>query len=117
MGKKLNFLLFLLIVAGIFLRFYNLSWGAPYFFHPDERNIINAVIGLHFPNQLNPHFFAYGSFPIYTIYFTGVLVNIVTAFLEKIPLPTITNVSFGTAALISRFYSALLSVGLLLLIY
>src|SRR5437667_11195294 len=92
-------LLFLLIAISLFLHFYNLNWGAPFYFHPDERNIASSVAQLTFPTQMNPHFFAYGSLPIYTIYFTGY-------FLHLFQTP---QVRFEEAILLSRFYSALFS--------
>ncbi len=61
-----NYLVFsLIIILGAFLRLYNLNWDKGHFFHPDERNIAAAVSRIHFFDQLNPDFFAYGSFPIY----------------------------------------------------
>lgn len=57
--------LLLTVLLGAFLRFYNLNWDEGYFFHPDERNIALAVSRIRFFSQLNPRFFAYGSFPIY----------------------------------------------------
>ncbi len=98
--NKIYLLLVLLTMAGVFLRFYNLNWGAPFYFHPDERNIVYAITQLEYPRQMNPHFFAYGSLPIYIIYFTGLLLNkFKTA-----------GISFEQAILISRFYSAFFSV-------
>ena len=94
---KNNTLLFLLILIGAFLRFYNLNWGAPFYFHPDERNIASSVAQLTFPTQMNPHFFAYGSLPIYMIYFTGYLMH----FFQR------SQVLFEEAIVISRFYSTL----------
>lgn len=93
------FLLIFLIILGIFLRFYNLMWGSPYFFHPDERNIAYAIAQLSFPYQLNPHFFAYGSLPIYVTFFTANFFS----FLLKIP----NDFSFTIFWL--RFFSAALS--------
>lgn len=109
-----KFLLLLLLLIGGFLRFYNLNWGSPYYFHPDERNIATSVTQLKFPDQMNPHFFAYGSLPIYTIYFTGLLMNF---FSHYTLLPTTYNLSFEQAILISRFYSALFSILLIPLLY
>lgn len=57
-------LLFVVFLGG-FLRFYNLNWDEGHFFHPDERNIALAVSRIHFFDNLNPEFFAYGSLPIY----------------------------------------------------
>jgi len=72
-NKKLIFLfsLGIIILLGAFFRFYNLNWDQGYFFHPDERNIANAVSRIRFFSQLNPQFFAYGSLPIYLYRFTG----------------------------------------------
>ncbi len=103
---KTNLLVIFLILIGAFLRFYNLNWGAPFYFHPDERNIATAVDQLKFPQQLNPNFFAYGSLPIYTIYFTSLINNMLTSC--KLSL-TNCDVSFEHAIVISRVYSALFS--------
>lgn len=106
----------LLIAFGIFLRLYNLNWGAPYFFHPDERNIASSVSQLSFPSQTNPHFFAYGSFPIYIIYLLGVLQNLITVNIFHLNIP-VSKVSFDNAIIIGRLLSSVFSILLLLLIY
>lgn len=62
---KKYWLLILIVFWGGFFRFYNLNWDEGHFFHPDERNIANAVARIRFFDQLNPGFFAYGSLPIY----------------------------------------------------
>jgi len=79
-NKKLIFIFSLLIIIflGAFFRFYNLNWDQGYFFHPDERNIANAVSKIHFFNQLNPEFFAYGSLPIYLYRFAGDILVVLT---------------------------------------
>ena len=66
-NKKLHtfFIVLLLIAIASFFRFYNLDWDSGHFFHPDERNIDNAVARIIFFSQLNPQFFAYGGFSIY----------------------------------------------------
>jgi len=111
---KTSFILLSLIIVGIFLRFYNLTWGAPYFFHPDERNITSAISQLSFPSQMNPHFFAYGSLPIYIVYFTGVITNLIVSLFHP---TSIFSVSFEQAIVIGRFLSALLSLGLIPLLF
>lgn len=63
--KAIFLYLFILMVIGGVLRFFNLNWDQGHFFHPDERNIALAVTRIEFFNNLNPEFFAYGSFPIY----------------------------------------------------
>lgn len=87
------------LLIGIFLRFYNLLWGAPYFFHPDERNVVYAISQLSFPSQMNPHFFAYGSLPIYIVFFTSTIFS----FILKIPN------DFSFIVFWLRFFSAFLS--------
>lgn len=111
-----NFILFILILIAAFFRFYDLNWGAPYYFHPDERNIASAVSQLTFPTQMNPHFFAYGSLPIYAIYFTGIVVNSIQYLMSNIQSP-ISNVKFEEAIIISRFFSAIFSVLLILILF
>lgn len=101
--KKAIFLL--LIIISIFFRLYNLAWGAPFYFHPDERNIANAVSQLQFPNQMNPHFFAYGSFPIYTTYVIGSIT-------ERTSM-----LSFNSSIFYLRLISSFLSIGILGLLF
>jgi YYY domain-containing protein len=58
-------LLALFLFAAV-VRLVGLRWDQGHFFHPDERAIAMAVERISFvPLQLNPHFFAYGSFPLY----------------------------------------------------
>lgn len=87
--KKSNFakwlygyIVVLLIIILVYTRFINLGWGLPYPMHPDERNMANAVQNLNcsikyqasgIKECFNPHFFAYGQFPLYLGYF-GVMV-------------------------------------------
>lgn len=109
---KILLLSFLLIIS-ILLRFYNLDWGSPIYFHPDERNIASSIVGLHFPDQLNPHFFAYGSLPIYTTYFTGYVLHT----LSHCSLGNTCTVSFEESIIILRIISATFSVLIVLLSY
>ena len=117
MPNRITLFVFFLTVFGAFLHFYNLNWGAPLYFHPDERNIASSVSQLRFPEAMNPKFFAYGSLPIYTIYYTGLLADLVAscqllwASCEK------SVVDFSQALLISRFYSALFSTLLIPLLF
>jgi uncharacterized membrane protein (UPF0127 family) len=72
-------ILLLIIVVLTYTRFVGIGWGMPYPMHPDERNMAKAVQSLNcnFKFQisnfklsecLNPHFFAYGQFPLYIAY-------------------------------------------------
>lgn len=67
----------LIVLSSFFFRSYNLFWDNGYSFHPDERAIVLFTIPLSFPKNigefllpqspLNPHFFAYGNFPLYLL--------------------------------------------------
>lgn len=74
---QLSIVVLFVVLAGI-LRFYNLNWDEGHFFHPDERNIANAVSQLRFFDQLNPNFFAYGGFSIYLYRAVGDLLTLIT---------------------------------------
>ena len=82
-------LLALIALAALALRLYGINWDANNHLHPDEREIVFRAMCLNFPGQprsggcdpayngpnwffsvnspLNPHFFAYGSFPLYLL--------------------------------------------------
>jgi hypothetical protein len=121
--KHATLLVALFSIIGLFLHFYNLNWGAPYYFHPDERNIASSVSQLSFPDHMNPSFFAYGSLPIYTVYFTGFIIKpfLSSQFFAHSTLragTTLTSqVPFDQAILISRAYSALFATMLIPLLY
>ena len=118
MSKRINkslLLVLLLTLIGAFLHFYNINWGAPFYFHPDERNIASAVSQLHFPHHMNPQFFAYGSLPIYLIYFTAYATNYVLSLLTPGPNPL--DPTFSQAILVSRVYSALFATLLIPLLF
>lgn len=101
-NRKLLFYLFLLTVIGGFFRFYNLNWDNGNFFHPDERNIANAVSRIRFFSQLNPDFFAYGGFLIYLYRATGEILVRITNNANWV-------YDWGHINIIGRFYSALFS--------
>jgi hypothetical protein len=103
--KSKVFIIFLLlgiIFLGGWLRFYNLDWDKGHFFHPDERNIANAVAKIDFFKQLNPQFFAYGSLPIYLYRFTGDLLVKITHNSDWVK-------EWSSINLIGRWFSALFS--------
>lgn len=82
-------LLAAIVLGGLALRLYGLNWDANNHLHPDERQIVFRAMCLGFPgtprpgtcdpaytgpgwllspaSPLNPHFFAYGSFPLYLL--------------------------------------------------
>jgi len=107
--KFIYVLLMIIFISGAFLRFYNLNWDEGLGFHPDERNIINSVQNIQIPGNLNPHFFAYGSLPIYLIRLIAKVIDFVTR------SDTIYN--YGSLNLIGRSLSALFSTFSILLIF
>lgn len=88
------------------MRFYKLDWGEGFFFHPDEYHIAIAVNRLHFPSNLNPELFSYGSFTVYLIYFSKLILQSINSGLSDI-----------NPILIGRFYSALFSTITILLVF
>lgn len=91
-----------LILISAFFRFYNLNWDQGNFYHPDERNIANAVTKIRFFSRLDPQFFAYGGFSIYL--YTGA-VNIIS-FITK---DSSWISDWGLINVVARFFSALFS--------
>ncbi|MFA5025528.1 MAG: glycosyltransferase family 39 protein [Candidatus Shapirobacteria bacterium] len=83
-----------LVILATFTRFINLDWGNNLFFHPDENNMATSLSQLSESN-LNPHFFAYGQFPLYLGYFSLRALNLANNFINSV--------------FILRFYSALFS--------
>lgn len=94
--KAIPFVILFILV--VFTRFYNLNWGNDFFFNPDENNMINSILQMDKQN-LDPHFYAYGQFPLYLTFFS-------TPKLE-----------FRAIALTLRFYSALFSSLSLIIFY
>lgn len=111
-SQKFNSLIFiiLLIILGGFLRFYNLNWDMGNYFHPDERNIANAVSRIDFFSQLNPQFFAYGGFSIY-------LYRAAADILFFITKDNSWTLNWGNINIIGRFFSAFFSTITLIPIY
>src|SRR5215510_2375341 len=65
-AHRLRLWLIAVVVFAAAVRLIGINYDSGHFFHPDERRIAFAVEELSFrPLQLNPHFFAYGSFPLY----------------------------------------------------
>jgi len=83
-ANKTALLLSLIILFAALFRFYALNWDGEFYFHPDERNIADAVNRLDYTGcfemlfvtsesnlahqcDLNPNFFAYGPLPMYIV--------------------------------------------------
>ena len=69
LSRKVKIVTWLILVGALVLRVYKLDWGNGYFFHPDENNMAWGINRLGAGNW-NPHFFAYGQFPLYLGYLT-----------------------------------------------
>lgn len=96
------FVLLFCIAVSLFFRMYNLSWDQGLLFHPDERNIANAVTKIHFFSQLNPQFFAYGGFSVYLYRAAG-------DFFVTLTHDPSWVMDWGKIDTIGRFFSALFS--------
>ena len=100
----------IIVMVGGFFRFYNLDWDLGHYFHPDERNIAVAVTRIHFLDQLNPKFFAYGGL---TVYLYRALAELVSAISGKEKW----LMEWGAINLIGRYTTALISTITLIIIY
>jgi len=83
-SRTKNCLIFLLLtLLVVTTRFIKLDWGNGFLFHPDENNMAMAISRFS-SNNLNPHFFAYGQFPLYLVYFSLVLFRLSNNFFTSI---------------------------------
>lgn len=69
---KFKLSIILLFLFSLSLRLYRLNWDNNNHLHPDERMIVMVSERIS-SSQLNPKFFAYGSFPIYLLHFISYL--------------------------------------------
>lgn len=104
-------------------RLYGAGAGQGTNFHPDERQIMYQIIKLSWPTSwaqfmdqanspLNPHFFAYGTFPLYLLAFVGNMLSHISPTLADFAHLTLTgrvlNVLFDTGTIILTAWLALL---------
>ncbi|MFA7301397.1 MAG: hypothetical protein WC069_03740 [Candidatus Shapirobacteria bacterium] len=109
-------ILILFVLIALFTRFFGINWGDGYFSHPDENNMSISLSQLS-PSNLNPHFFAYGQFPLYLGYFTLKIINIPNTLVNSI---YVLRFYSGIFSLLFLYYSYLLfpsTLFLLLLIF
>lgn len=111
-------LLVAILIGALALRFYGLNWdqGYPYTPHPDERAILMKVASLSWPadlaqfldakSPLNPHWFPYGSFPLYLIKLAFAAFSYLGRSLAELDM-----------RLVGRAISALFDTGTVLLVY
>ena len=103
-------LLLLILFIGVFLRFFNLTWGGGYYLHPDENNIAHSILNLSWP-KLDPQFYAYGQFSPYLTYFSAQFYNLFSFIHHQ------KNLNFSEVIFFLRFWSALSSTAIIYLIY
>ena len=87
---SLTWLVYPIVLIAAAFRFFNLGWDGGHLFHPDERFILMVTANLALPmppsleallepgSPLNPHSFAYGSFPFYCLAFVSWLLKTLT---------------------------------------
>lgn len=88
----------ILILLAIFTRFYALNWGFPNYFHPDENNMATAVSQFSDSN-LDPHFYAYGQFPLYLSFFVSKIFNLSNSLADSILVLRLLSACFSLATL------------------
>lgn len=104
-------------------RLYGAGAGVGANFHPDERQIMYQVVKLSWPQSwaqffdpvhspLNPHFFAYGSFPLYLLATVGNLLSHISPVLADFAHLTLVgrtlNAFFDTGTILLTAWLALL---------
>src|SRR5581483_1676788 len=109
-----------ILIGALIVRLYGINWDQGYHLHPDERAIVMFTTPLQFPADVkaffspqstwNPHFFAYGSFPMYFLKIISsgeALLNPIYAMYEGINLVgRVLSVLFDIGTLITLFFLA-----------
>lgn len=99
-----------------FTRFWGLGWGNGFFFHPDENNMAAAVAQLS-PQNLSPHFFAYGQFPLYLAYYSLKALNLANTFTDSVYALRLWSAVFSCLSLLFFYLLFRSKIFLLLLIF
>ncbi|MDA1317301.1 MAG: glycosyltransferase family 39 protein [bacterium] len=68
-------LVIIIIACAFILRILDIDWDSGFHFHPDERMLIMVSERITFFSNLNPHFFNYGSLPVYLLKGTSQLLD------------------------------------------
>lgn len=105
--KKNYLLLKIILIFSFYLRTYSLDWDQSFHLHPDERTITMFTLPLQFPNNWNPHFFAYGSFPLYLLRIAGNVMQNFNPLLGQ----------YAQMNLLGRAISAFFDLGTLILVF
>lgn len=110
--SKRQLIFLVILIFGAACRFFNLNWGSPYYFHPDERNIAGSISHMYWEKTLNPNFFAYGSFWSYLVLF-AVKSTLRFSFFDFF----ISTDPFSRAIIFLRFLSAIQSIAMIFIAY
>ncbi|MBI4321287.1 MAG: glycosyltransferase family 39 protein [Chloroflexi bacterium] len=125
--KHDGWIVFLLLLAALTLRAYNLNWDDGHLFHPDERHILMTSARLALPapltldnlwkadSPLNPQSFVYGSLVFYLVSGISHLLAIITSLTGSLPGQLAANMD--NMRLVGRALSALFDTGSVLLTY
>lgn len=65
------FLAVVLLCLGAALRFYDLDFGLPDNYHPDEVPKVNSIMSMYNSGDLNPRYFLHPSLLLYLSYFVN----------------------------------------------
>ena len=114
---KITFILLFIASVGFYLRTFNINWDNNYYFHPDERAIVMFADPIHIPSSfseflkpespLNPHFFAYGNFPLYLLRLLGFLAGSINSI----------YLHYGGLHIVGRLISAIFDTGTIFLVF
>jgi Dolichyl-phosphate-mannose-protein mannosyltransferase len=106
-AQQLNWVLIAIMLIGLGLRWWGISWGLPYTYHSDER--VGIVIHILQTGNLNPEFFDWGSLLLYLNailylgYFAiGLVVGRFTS-LSDLPYPDRVTMAVGKTTLPEEF--------------
>ncbi|MEI6221551.1 MAG: DUF2298 domain-containing protein [bacterium] len=117
---KTSLIITTIVIVGAIFRLQDVNWDSNQHLHPDERAITMAVSRLGMPRSvgeffdaeqspLNPHFFAYGSFPFYFVRGTAFIISVVTH--------NDWIIGYDGITLYGRVISALFDLGTLLVLF
>jgi len=102
--RRSRLLLLTIVIVGTILRIIGLYHGITY--HPDERGNVMHVMRLSFDN-LNPKFFAYGSFPLYLLFFIRTFFSLFSTYLSSYDglfrIGRVISVLFGVGSIIATY--------------
>lgn len=100
----LPILIVAIAVFGIYTRLYNMQWGQPFYFHPDERqNVIYPILDSKSFFLLDQKNFDIGPFPL-------VIIKTTTTAIIHFFVRNIGPDKFEITLLMGRFFSALISI-------